>query len=131
MTRKLLLTIPLLFLFAFPAQAQKAQPDSVTISFEALQGLQEAHKEMKRKVEIQDSIITEQERQIQLWQARAKQDSLIQELAKERAKVIKQRMKLRDEQIKELKRDNFWLRIKQYAYMAGGILLGIVTGGFV
>jgi len=128
MIRKLLYILPLLFLFAFPVQAQE-QPDSVTVSFEALQNLQKAHKELKAKVAIQDSIIAEQEREIKLWENRAKQDSIIRDLTEERAQVLRERMELRDEKIQQLKRENFWLRIRSYLFTAGGVLIGIVIGG--
>lgn len=128
MTKTSFLAIFLSLFLAFPAQAQE-KPDSVTVSYEALKNLQEEHKELKRQVTIQDSIISEQERQIGLWKDRARQDSIIGELVEERAEVIRERIKLRDDQIEDLKQDNFWLRIRSYAFTVGGVLIGIVIGG--
>jgi len=101
-----------------------SEDDSVTVSVEALRNLKHEHKVLQRKVALQDTIIQEQEYQIQLYQKRLKQDSTLNVLNKKQLSIRNERIELRDDRIESLENRNTWLRVGA----AAGIVLGFVLG---
>jgi peptidoglycan hydrolase CwlO-like protein len=102
--------------------------DSVTVSVEALRNLKHEFTILENKVEIQDSIITEQTRQIKLYEKRVKQTEEIDQIIKERLKIREERIEMRDERIKRLEEEKTWEQIKRYIWTIGGLAIGFLVG---
>lgn len=122
----------LIFAFtAAPTFGQTAPPekDSVTVSVEALRNLKEDFQEQKRKIALQDSLIEEQAHQIELWQEKSRQDSLILDLTEQRLEIKNERIKIRDERISRLEEEKTWEQIKKYIWTLGGLAIGFLVGG--
>jgi len=113
--------------FCQPSAAQ--EKDSITVSIEAVQGLQAEFNEVSKKVTIQDSIIAEQAKQLRLWKERARQDSTLLALSERQEQILEERIELKEEQIKELEDEQWWLRVRSYVWTVGGILVGFLAGG--
>jgi hypothetical protein len=113
-----------------PAFGQGGSPtqDSVTVSVEALQNLKNEFKILENKVEVQDSIIVEQTRQIELYEKRTAQTKKIEEILKKRLKIRDDRIKMRDERIDRLEKENTWEKIKRYIWTGGALLIGFFVG---
>lgn len=124
--------LPFLFAFIFlvaPVAAQEAPEgpttkDSVKVSVEALRNLKHEFKILERKVELQDTVITEQTRQIELYEKRIRQDSLLNDLNEKQLKIRNERIQIKEEQIQRLERRNLWLKIATGV----GTVLGFVLG---
>lgn len=124
--------LPLLFvliLFPAPALAQDApvapiEKDSVTVSVEALRNLKHEFQILERKVELQDTIIVEQNRQIELYEKRIRQDSLLNDLNQKQLEIRNERIQVKEEQIQRLERRNFWLKVATGAGTVVGFVLG-------
>jgi len=119
----------LCFSFALVQPAVAQEKDSITVSVEAIQNIQSEFNELSEKVTIQDSIITEQSKQIRLWREKARQDSTLLALSNKRIDIAKKRVQLREDEAKELEDKNLWLRIRGYAWTVGGIVIGFLLGG--
>lgn len=119
-------------LFATPAFAQDvpegAEPDSVTVSVESLRNLKHEFKILERQVELQDSIIAEQDYQINLYEKRADQDSLINDLTEQQLEIRDERIKMRDERIQRLERQKTWEQLKKYIWAGGSLVIGFLLG---
>lgn len=126
----LVLTFSLLVPVTYGQQAPDGPTakDSVTVSVEALRNLRFEYRKLERKAEIQDSIIAEQEYQIDLYKRRLQQDSVIVDLTEERLKIKDERIKARDERIERLERQNTWEQIKKFAWSAGTLVIGFLLG---
>jgi glutamyl-tRNA reductase len=121
----------LIFAFtAAPAFGQTTPPkrDSVTVSVEALRNLKEDFQEQKRKIALQDSLIEEQAHQIELWQEKSRQDSLILDLTEQRLEIKNERIKIRDERINRLEEEKTWEKIKKYIWAGGSLVIGFFIG---
>jgi len=130
------------FVFAFlvfaftatPALAQEVpdtpppEKDSVTVSVESLRELKEQFTEQKRKIALQDSLIEEQAHQIDLWERRARQDSLILDLTEKRLEIKQERIDMRDDRINRLERGKTWEQIKKYIWAGGSLVIGFLLG---
>ena len=118
-----------LTLFAVPVAAQDVpngptEKDSVTVSVEALRNLKHEFQILERKVELQDTIIVEQNDQIEIYKKRIRQDSLLHDLNEKQLEIRNERISIKEEQIEELERRNFWLKIATGV----GTVLGFVFG---
>lgn len=128
MNRYVLFLLPFLLVCQLSLAQQQTEEDSITVSVEAIQNLQAEFNKLSNKVTIQDSIIAEQADQIQLWQKKARQDSVLLALSNEQQDVLRERMEIRDERIQKLEDKNLWLRIRGYVWTAGGIVIGFLAG---
>ena len=130
--RQLAFAFLIFALTAAPAFGQSVpdepEKDSVTVSVEALRNLKEDYQEQKRKIALQDSLIGEQARQIELWQEKARQDSLILNLTEQRLAVKEERIAIRDERIDRLEEEKTWETIKRYIWTGGSLVIGFLIG---
>jgi hypothetical protein len=128
--KKVVTALAFIFAIGFaPAAAQDVpdgptEKDSVTVSVEALRNLKHEFNVVERKVELQQVVIEEQDRQIKLYKRRVHQDSTLEALNKKQLEVRQERIELRDERIKELEQQNTWLKIGTGAAAVVGFLLG-------
>lgn len=124
----------LIFAFtAAPALGQVETPppekDSVTVSVESLRNLKEEFTELKRTTEIQDSLIAELDHQNDLYEERARTDSMIIAITEKKIEIKNDRIELRDERIDKLESERTWERIKRYIWTAGALAIGFLVGG--
>ncbi|WP_263787306.1 hypothetical protein [Salinibacter grassmerensis] len=117
-----------LLIVAFLTCPAKAQTDSVTVSTEALRNLKESVEERKRRVELQDSLIEEQARQIELYEEKALRDSTILQLTEKQLDIKDERIKARDERISRLEEQKLYQKIRSYVTVAGGLIIGYFIG---
>jgi peptidoglycan hydrolase CwlO-like protein len=131
--RKLLTAILLSVFLCVPAYGQEVPDDpardSVTVSVEALRNLKHEYTILENKVEIQDSIIVEQARQIDLYEKRTDQTEKIDRILKKRIKIRDERIEMRDERIERLEKEKTWEQIKKYIWTLGGLAIGFLVGG--
>lgn len=128
--RQLAFAFLIFTLTAAPAfgQTVPSEKDSVTVSVEALRNLKEHVQEQERKIALQDSLIEEQAHQIDLWQEKARQDSLILNLTEQRIDVKNERIEIRDERINRLEEQKTWETIKRYIWTGGSLVIGFLIG---
>lgn len=128
--RQLVFAFLIFAVTAAPAFGQTTPPkrDSVTVSVEALRNLKEDFQEQKRKIALQDSLIEEQAHQIELWQEKSRQDSLILDLTEQRLEIKNERIKIRDERINRLEEEKTWEKIKKYIWAGGSLVIGFFIG---
>lgn len=133
--RKTALAILISVFLAVPAYGQQTfsslEPDSVTVSVESLRELKHEYKILERQVQLQDSIIAEQEYQIELYERRTAKDSVILDLAERQLEVRKERIKIRDERIERLEEQKTWERIKRYIWTGGSLIIGFFVGNAI
>ena len=130
--RKIAFFIAFSLLFSAPAFGQEVPDDpvqdSVTVSVESLRNLKQEFTILENKVEIQDSIITEQTRQIKLYERRVDQTAKIDTLLKQRLKIRDERIEIRDERIERLEDEKTWEQIKKYIWTVGSLAIGFLVG---
>lgn len=131
--KRFLLAFLIFALTAAPTLAQEvpdtpSEKDSVTVSVESLRELKEQFTEQERKIALQDSLIEEQAHQIDLWEQRARQDSVILALTEKRLEIKQERINMRDDRIKRLERNKTWEQIKKYIWAGGSLVIGFLLG---
>ena len=121
----------LLFVFVGSALTNTAlaqEKDSVTVSVESLQNLKKEFAKQKKTISLQDSLIEELELQTTLYKRRAEKDSLILNITEKRLEIKNERLKMRDERIERLEKENTWERIKKFIWTLGGLAIGFLIG---
>ena len=121
----------LLFVFVGSALTNTAlaqEKDSVTVSVESLQNLKKEFAKQKKTISLQDSLIKELELQTTLYKRRAEKDSLILNITEKRLEIKNERLKMRDERIERLEKENTWERIKKFIWTLGGLAIGFLIG---
>lgn len=130
--RKTVFAIILSLLFSVPALGQDVPDnpaqDSVTVSVESLRGLKQEFTILENKTEIQDSIIAEQTRQINLYERRVEQTAKIDTLLKQRLEIRDERIEMRDERIQRLEEEKTWEQVKRYIWTLGSLAIGFLVG---